>query len=694
MNILAIDTGGTFTDLASYDIETGEVKYTKSLTTYEALEHGVFDCIQKVGLKTKEAQSFKHGTTLVINSLLQRVGAKVGLITTSGFRDILETGRGNRPDPFDLYYRRDSVLVPRESRFEVNERMSGSGVPVVSPLLSQIQTLAIDLKAQGFKAIGISFLNSYLNDAHELLVSEWLKDLLPDIFITRGTELTREWYEFERTATVAANAYVGPQVAGYVKTIDQQLKRDGFQGEFFMMGSGGGVLALEKALKAPISLVESGPVGGCIGVAAYAKALGIEHAIAFDMGGTTAKCALVHDGDFDIKSTYYVGGYARGFPIRGAVIDIVEVGAGGGSIAWSDVEGRLFVGPKSAGSTPGPVCYDRGGQDPTVTDANLTLGRIDEKSFLGGTMSLRLDLARKFITERLVEPLGFNTEDGLARMADGIIKIASVTMAGAIKRITLEKGLDPREYAMFAFGGGGPLHAFEIARQLHIPLVIIPPEPGNFSALGMLLSRLRLDETTTFLSPLDNTAIKSSYSIFSKMQGKMELELLKSSKVGQLSFEKFAEIRYRGQVHSVRTPLENLDEPLAIRGHFEEIYKARYGHANSKNPVEIVSLSMVAYGSMDQPDLAALAPTLKNFDVSKVHSRPVYFSNNQNFVPTNVYNRSNLPSKFYANGPALIEEYGSTTVVSPEDSFKIGELGEIQVRIGSHFIEDEHLKNN
>ncbi|MEI7737989.1 MAG: hydantoinase/oxoprolinase family protein [Betaproteobacteria bacterium] len=681
MIIVAVDTGGTFTDLAAYDILKGEVKYTKSLTTYDGLEKGVFQCVEKIDIDLQNSKTFKHGTTLVINSLLQRVGSKVALLTTQGFRDILETGRGNRPEPFDLYYRRDPILVSRDLRFEVSERMSGQGQVVKSPKMKDIELIAKKLNQLKIDSIGISFLNSYLNDIHEKQVKQWLRQWIPDAFITCGTELTREWYEFERTATVAANAFVGPQVAGYVQRIDQELRLKGFNGQFFLMGSSGGVLALDKTKQSPISLVESGPVGGCIGTAVYANEMGISNAIAFDMGGTTAKCALVNEGDFDIKSTYYVGGYSRGFPIRGAVIDIVEVGAGGGSIAWMDSHQRLFVGPKSAGSTPGPVAYDRGGKEPTVTDANVILGRVNAKSFLGGTMQLNAQLAQEAIAHSLAKPLGYDGPDGSQKMAEGIIQIASVTMAGAIKRITLEKGLDPREYALFAFGGGGPLHAFEIAKQLHIPLVIIPPEPGNFSALGMLLSRLRLDESTTFLRPLDDKTVLEFEAIFKRMQESMHTEMQKSAPDTQPTFERFAEIRYRGQVHSMRTPLQNSLKPQEIRSLFEKIYKARYGHADSKNPIEIVNLSMVAHGTMDQPDLKALAPNKNAKNPPTAQLRQVYFGNDLGFVQTQVFQREELPTGFTCNGPALIEEYGSTSVVGPQDCFAIGKLGEIHIHI-------------
>jgi N-methylhydantoinase A len=302
MYIVAIDTGGTFTDLAAYDLKTRRVVSTKSLTTYGNLAEGVFDCLTKAGISASDGTVFKHGTTLAINALLQRVGARAALVATKGFRDLLEMARGNRPDPFDLFYRRHPPLVERDLRFEIDERMSAKGEPLRAPDRRDVAALADQLRSQKVESVAVAFLNSYATPEHEIQVSQWLKELLPDVFVTRGTELSREWYEYERTATAAANAYVGPQVAGYVRELDHRLRNEGFKGRFFLMGSSGGMLGIDSVLEAPIALVESGPVGGSIGAAAYAKRLGISNAIAFDMGGTTAKCALVQDGRFDVKS--------------------------------------------------------------------------------------------------------------------------------------------------------------------------------------------------------------------------------------------------------------------------------------------------------------------------------------------------------------------------------------------------------
>ncbi|MGH7809116.1 MAG: hydantoinase/oxoprolinase family protein, partial [Candidatus Binatia bacterium] len=385
---IAVDIGGTFTDLVAFNYETQEVLYSKSPTTYDNLVDGIIDCFNKAKIKPREGSLVNHGTTLVINSLIQRQGAKTALVTSKGFRDVLEIARANRPDPFDLHYQRDEPLIPRELRFEVAERMGSKG-EVVTPLdIFAVETLADEIKNLGVESVAIFFMNSYINSVHEEAAAESLKKLLPGIYVTFSTDLTREWYEYERCSTVAANAYVGPQVSTYVGRLDGELKQQGFKGSLFMMGSNGGLLSAERSCRQPIGLVESGPIGGCIGAAAYAEKLGFKNVVAFDMGGTTAKCALVENGRFSVNSVYYANGYVKGFPIKSAVIDIVEVGSGGGSIAWLDSQKRLHVGPRSAGSTPGPVCYGRGGLEPTVTDANLALGRLNPANFLGGEMKL------------------------------------------------------------------------------------------------------------------------------------------------------------------------------------------------------------------------------------------------------------------------------------------------------------------
>jgi N-methylhydantoinase A len=672
---VAVDIGGTFTDLVAYDHERGKVVYTKSPTTYGNFVDGILDCFAKVSLDPRAARFVNHGTTLVINALIQRKGAKAALVTTKGFRDVLEIARGNRPDPFDLHYRRDEPLIPRPLRFEVAERIGAKGEIVTALDVGALSPLADKLKALGIEAVAIFFMNSYANPAHEEQAAQALRALMPEAYVTCSTELTREWYEYERTSTVAANAYVGPQVATYIKRLESDLASKAFGGSLFMMGSNGGLLSVERACRQPVALVESGPIGGCIGAGDYAKALGLKNVIAFDMGGTTAKCALVEDGRFSVDSIYFAGGYVKGFPIKSSVINIVEVGSGGGSIAWLDPQNRLHVGPQSAGSTPGPACYGNGGREPTVTDANLVLGRLNPGRFLGGELTLDVAAARSAI-ERIAVPMGYRGADGLIRMAGGIVTLATVIMAGAIKQVSVEHGVDPREFVLFCYGGGGPLHASALARELSIPTVIIPPEPGNFSALGMLLADARLDLSETFVGVLNESTVATLKHAFAELEREARAALVRDFGPGEVFFEWHAEMRYAGQRHNIKVPISGVADVAGIRQAFDRDYKRRYGHADLKAAAELQALHLSAITRLRRPELKRLPRAPAGRTEGAI--RDVYFGD-AGATETRIYDRTALAPGFRAAGPALIEEYGSTTLVAPGDAFAIGELGEIRI---------------
>jgi N-methylhydantoinase A len=674
---IAVDIGGTFTDLVAFNYETQEVLYSKSPTTYDNLVDGIIDCFNKAKIKPREGSLVNHGTTLVINSLIQRQGAKTALVTSKGFRDVLEIARANRPDPFDLHYQRDEPLIPRELRFEVAERMGSKG-EVVTPLdISAVEKLAGEIKNLGVESVAIFFMNSYINPVHEEAAAESLKKLLPGIYVTFSTDLTREWYEYERCSTVAANAYVGPQVSTYIGRLDGELKQQGFAGSLFMMGSNGGLLSAERSCRQPIGLVESGPIGGCIGAAAYAERLGFKNVVAFDMGGTTAKCALVENGRFSVNSVYYANGYVKGFPIKSAVIDIVEVGSGGGSIAWLDSQKRLHVGPRSAGSTPGPVCYGRGGFEPTVTDANLALGRLNPANFLGGEMKLDKSAAENAVVERVAAPLGYTGASGMIQMADGVLSIATVMMAGAIRKISVEHGLDPRDFILFSYGGGGPLHCSALAHELSIPTVVIPPEPGNFSAIGMLLADARIDSAKTFVGLLDDKSVPTMAQAFTTMENEAAASLAREFGRGDVFFERFAEMRYRGQRHNIKVPVSGLSGKDTIRMAFERDYKRRYGHADAKAPAEFQALHLSAFARLKQPDIAGLPRA--GVAAESRERRKVYMGNAGGWLDAMIFRRDALTPGLGAAGPAIIEEYGSTTVVWPGDRFEVGALGEIRI---------------
>jgi N-methylhydantoinase A len=673
---VAVDIGGTFTDLVGYDHDGRQVVYSKSPTTYDNFVDGILDCFGKVRLDPRAANFVNHGTTLVINSLIQRKGAKAALVTTAGFRDVLEIARGNRPDPFDLHYRRDEPLIPRALRFEVKERIGSTG-EVVTPLdVAALERLAGTLNGLDIEAVAIFFMNSYANPAHEEEAAGLLRALMPDAYVTCSTELTREWYEYERTSTVAANAYVGPQVTTYIKQLESDLETRGFGGSLFMMGSNGGLLSVERTCRQPVGLVESGPIGGCIGAGAYAEALGFKNVVAFDMGGTTAKCALVENGRFSVDSVYYAGGYVKGFPIKSPVINIVEVGSGGGSIAWLDPQRRMHVGPQSAGSTPGPACYGHGGSEPTVTDANLVLGRLNPDRFLGGELKLDVEAARTAV-QRIATPLGYTGRHGLIQMAEGILSLATVIMAGAIKQISVEHGLDPREFVLFCYGGGGPLHAGALARELSIPTVVIPPEPGNFSAVGMLLADARLDVSKTFVGVLNDQTVASLHGVFAEMEQEARAALEREFGAGNVLFERHAEMRYTGQRHNIKVPISGLADTAGIRQAFDRDYKRRYGHADAKAAAEFQALHLSAFTRLRRPELERLPRAQAS--PAKATKRPVYFGEAGGMIDADIYDRTALPAGFGGTGPALIEEYGSTTLIWPGDRFEIGRLGEIRI---------------
>ena len=678
---VAVDIGGTFTDLVAYDHAAQKVIYAKSPTTYENLVEGILDCFKKARVKAAEATLVNHGTTLVINSLIQRKGAKTALVTSKGFRDILEIARGNRPDPFDLHYQRDEPLIPRELRLEVPER-TGSKGEVVNPLdVPALETLAGEIRKLDVESVAVFFMNSYVNPSHEEAAAEILRERLPDVYITFSTDLTHEWYEYERCSTVAANAYVGPQVSTYVRRLDSDLKAQGFTGSLFMMGSNGGLLSAERTCRQPIGLVESGPIGGCIGASAYAEALGFKNVVAFDMGGTTAKSALVENGRFSVNSVYYVGGYVRGFPIKSSVIDVVEVGSGGGSIAWLDSQKRLHVGPQSAGSTPGPVCYGRGGSEPTITDANLVLGRLNADNFLGGEMKLDVNAAER-------------DHRGTDRPAAGLHRARRHDPDGRRHDLHRDRDhgrsdpahlrgawLDPRDFVLFSYGGGGPLHACALAHELSIPTWSSRRSRETFrrsACYSPMPGSTRQKPSSVCSMTIPSTPSEENF-------GAMEKDSLEALAAefgtGDVFFERHAEMRYRGQRHNIKVPVSGLKDAAAIRDAFEHDYRRRYGHADAKAPAEFQALHLSAFARFKRPDIARLPRPAVRTQPS--HTRRVYLGGAGGWIDAQIFNRDTLQPGFNGVGPAVIEEYGSTTVVWPGDRFEIGALHEIRIQCSS-----------
>jgi N-methylhydantoinase A len=677
--LVGTDIGGTFTDIVGFDTESRELSFGKSLTDYGDLVDGVFSCLSQEGIEPRGIDLLRHGTTQIINILIERKGVKTALVTTRGFRDVLEIGRASRPLPFDLSYRRHPPLVERALRFEVSERIDASG-RILQPLdTEELVSLCAVLRRAGIEAVAVSFLNAYVNPAHEEEAARILRENLPDVYVTGGAELSREWFEYERTSTAVANAYVGPRASRYIQRFDEKLRAAGFAGRFVVMASHGGVLSQRRATEQPVALVESGPIGGCIGATAYARELRIDRMIAFDMGGTTAKCALIENASFDIQSTYYVGGYDYGIPLRTPVLDIIEVGTGGGSIAFVDAQGSLHVGPRSAGSDPGPVCFGRGGAEPTVTDANLALGRIGSGAFLSGSLQLDGAAAIASLIDGVGRRMAFGDRD-LDRVAGGVLALANAQMGSAIKEVTVERGKDARDFALFAFGGGGPLHACDLARELRISRVIVPPEPGNFSALGMLFAPARIDESRTVR--LDLTTSTSDLGDWvGEMEAAARAALRRDFDSEAVEFERRAELRFKGQRHTIRVAVEPDEgiEPLRIR--FFETYERRYGRADRDGVVELIGLRVTAKATVNGPELGALHRAPRD-GLGRPHGhRPVYFASTGRWHETPVYTRYALPIGSRLVGPGVIEEFGATTVIGPDDRLTVGSVGELQIDV-------------
>ncbi|MDA0261954.1 MAG: hydantoinase/oxoprolinase family protein, partial [Proteobacteria bacterium] len=572
------------------------------------LVDGIFAGITESGSSLPDTTLLIHGSTVVINAVLERKGAKTALITTQGFSDIYEIGRVNRPDSFNLLFRKHRPLIPAELRFEVEERMDPQGVALIPFNEQEAVDLAKSLAKSDVEAVAIVFLHSYRNPDHEQRMVAILAEHAPGLYVTASHEVSREYREFERTSTVAVNAFVGPRVSNYLDALEQRARGDGMQGALMIMQSNGGMYDLSAARRLPVQMIESGPAAGVAGTQVLCETLGISNAICFDMGGTTAKACVIEGGRARTTPDYFVGGYETGLPVRISVLDIQEVGTGGGSLARRDPDGGVHVGPESAGAEPGPVCYGHGGTEPTVTDANVVLGRIDPNNFLGGTMKLNLTGAEQAIDTELAKPLNLTID----RAALGVLRIANTKMANAVRAVTTAKGLDPRDFVMFAFGGAGPLHATDVARELGVGKVIVPPMPGHFSAYGMLLSSLRRDYALTLITRYSEADFAELERACQQMteEGERALAQMPVTLTGTATI-RTADMRYRGQEHTVTVTmppdLSTDDAPDVLKHAFDVAHEQQFSHSRPDQEIEIVTLRIAVLGEMQQPPLAKIA---------------------------------------------------------------------------------------
>jgi N-methylhydantoinase A len=671
--VVAIDIGGTFTDLIGFDEAARSFVEAKSLTTPAQLGQGVIDCIRKSGLAAGVIDELIHGSTIAINTLIERTGAKTGLIVSRGTRDVYIIGRGNRPQAYSLFFHRHRPLVPRHLTREVDERLLSSG-EVHAPLdRAGVAEACRAFAAEGVEAVAVCFLHSYVNPAHERIAGEMIRAAMPDAYISLSHEILREYREFERISTTVVNAYIGPRVGGYVTRLNASLGEIGFRGALSIMRSNGGVMTPQIATERP-AMMESGPVGGIIASAEVGRALGYSNVISFDMGGTTAKASLVRDGEPTMAPGYYVGGYASGHPVMLPMIDVVEVGAGGGSIAWLDDVGALKVGPQSAGADPGPICYRGGGSAPTITDANVALGRLDPDNFLGGEMKLDAESARRGIAEKIGAPLKMD----MVAAAQAIVEIASAKMSLAVREVSVAKGYDPREFALVASGGAGPLHVVAIARELHIPTVIVPLFPSHFSALGMLLADERHDFIRTFYADLATVDFAALLQIHDEMLAETSAAL---RHVAKAEPQIHLDLRYVGQEFTLQVPVSlaaiAAGDRAGIRAAFDALYEHRYAHHSPEEPVEMVNIRLALIGKRPRPSFPRVA---EGAPAKPSHERAVYLADKS--LPCPVYRRESLGAGSAIRGPALVQEHGTTTVLFAQDALTVAPSGELIISVG------------
>jgi N-methylhydantoinase A len=691
---LGIDIGGTFTDGALVDETTGEILIAKVPTTPVDPAIGFMTAVERALQRSHGAgetvRLVVHATTVATNALIEGKTARVGMITTKGFRDVLEIGRQIRSRLYDVHLTKPRPLVSRRWSFEVRERLDAQGRVLEALDTEAVRQAVRQLKAEEVEAIVCCFLHAYTDPAHERLAAEIIRSEYPEAFLSISSDVCPEFREYLRASTTAVNAAIMPLVSRYLDALESRLQAQGIVAPFYVMQSSGGLMSVQSAKQRPVYMVESGPAAGVIAAGAFALPHGYNNVISFDMGGTTAKVGLIRDGRPQFSTEFEVGGQAvtplgegrgSGYPVRTPVIDMVEVGAGGGSEAWIDAGGALRVGPRSAGAVPGPVCYGQGGTTPTITDANLLLGRLNGEFFLGGEIALDLEASRDAMMACCGQRLGLDP----LQAASGIVEIANAHMMGAIRLISVQRGYDPRDFVLVAFGGAGPLHANALARELGIPTILIPPSPGIASALGMLMTDLTHEFVATrrqLLAHLEPTALVALFSDY-EAQGD-GLLTREGVAPAQRRLVRTLDLRYRGQSHelTVTVPAGTLtaQDLERIQEQFHDAHARAYGYSAREDPVELVNVRLTAIGISPKPRLKALPKATGDFQAAVKGQRQVWFGEIFAFTACPIVDRYRLRWGDVISGPAVIEELDSTTIVHPDYRADVDQYGNLLLR--------------
>jgi N-methylhydantoinase A len=676
---IAIDIGGTFTDATLIDEATGATSIAKVLTTPSDPSEGFMQALRRVlGERNPgEVALVVHATTVATNAIIEGKIARSGFVTTAGFRDLLEIARQVRPTLYDTQFEKPPPLVPRDRAVEVVERLGPSG-EVTLPLDDEsVRAAAAVLRAEEVESVAVCLLHAYVNPEHEQRVGELLAEELPGVPVSLSSAVAPEFREYLRASTTVINAVIRPVVERYLERIEEQLLDGGIGAKLLVMQSSGGVFGADAAARRPVFMVESGPAAGVIACAHLGSTIDAPDVLSFDMGGTTAKVGLIQDGRPSVTKDYAVGRHAgagigamslSGYPVRTPVVDLVEIGAGGGSIAWVDSGGLLRVGPQSAGADPGPVCYGRGGTEPTVTDANVVLGRLDPGYFLGGELTLDVDGARRAIEERCAGPLGLD----VTQAAYGIVEIANAAMVNALHLISVQRGYDPRDFVLVGFGGAGPVHANAIAREAEMPTLVVPPSPGVFSATGLLTTDLKRDAAVTVMRRLDELEQGELDEVFTRLEQAGAEELRREGVASdRIEFVRQLDVRYVGQSYEL-----TVEAGASLLARFHAEHERTYGFAAPEEPVELVSVRLTTVGRIEKPParvVDAAGPARPKGE------RPVYFAETDGFVDCPVYDRHALAAGANLAGPAVVEELDSTTLVHPGFDVRVDDRGNLVI---------------